>query len=156
MKTCQSCNIPKATSDFYKDSRCQDGFKGKCKECYLKERAAYAKTESAKQKISKRNKSPERREWRKSWSKGPVGRSIQARERKSDAFKARMKRYYLKNKGTDKINARAAIGYDISKGKIPPAKEVQCHKCPKQAEHYHHHLGYSKEHRRHVIPLCAE
>jgi hypothetical protein len=29
-------------------------------------------------------------------------------------------------------------------------------RCGKPAQHYHHHLGYEKKHRLHVIPLCTE
>lgn len=37
---------------------------------------------------------------------------------------------------------------------LPDPKKLKCINCGKKAKDYHHHLGYAKEHRLDVIPVC--
>lgn len=55
-----------------------------------------------------------------------------------------------------KQSAWARIQDLVRSGRILPAKEHKCEKCGSQADHYHHHNGYSREHREDVIPLCLQ
>jgi hypothetical protein len=60
------------------------------------------------------------------------------------------KRYTFQRK------ARWVISNSIKAGIIPPAKNLKCGICGKEAKHYHHHHGYSQEHWFDVIALCIE
>ena len=62
------------------------------------------------------------------------------------------KRYYEHNK--DKHKAKGRIRYAIIKGVILPARYYKCSECKKQAQYYHHHLGYAPEHWFDVVPVC--
>lgn len=42
----------------------------------------------------------------------------------------------------------------VSRGVMPPARDSICTDCPRQAAEYDHYLGYSKEHRYDVQPVC--
>lgn len=54
-----------------------------------------------------------------------------------------------------KRRAGEKVRYLVKKGAIPPAKDLACRQCGKQADHYHHHNGYDDAHLTDVIPLCA-
>lgn len=50
--------------------------------------------------------------------------------------------------------AGSALNYAIRRGKLPKVSTLICTDCGSPACHYHHHLGYEKEHWLDVIPLC--
>lgn len=49
---------------------------------------------------------------------------------------------------------RNAVHHRVENGVMPPASDLACTHCGKQAEQYHHHKGYAFENRLDVIPLC--
>jgi hypothetical protein len=38
---------------------------------------------------------------------------------------------------------------------MPAASTLPCAECGGKANQYHHHLGYEREHREHVLPVCG-
>lgn len=65
------------------------------------------------------------------------------------------KRQY--EKYPEKIQARNSVHHAVRTGKLPNVKTLKCSICKeKQAEHYHHHKGYSYENRLNVIPVCIK
>jgi hypothetical protein len=57
----------------------------------------------------------------------------------------------------DRHSARKAVAYAVQVGKLPPPSTIVCASCQEaQAAQYHHHNGYSEEHRLDVIALCTE
>ena len=60
----------------------------------------------------------------------------------------------FKAKDETKVKAKDHVAWLVRSGKKPPARTLKCRQCGKQAEEYHHHKGYAKEHWEDVIPLC--
>lgn len=54
LKTCSRCGNDKPVSEYYKDSRCEDGLRSVCKQCWSKRQKAYRSTR--KEEISKSGK----------------------------------------------------------------------------------------------------
>ncbi len=54
----------------------------------------------------------------------------------------------------DQKAAHNKISFLVATGKLPSANLFRCRLCEKQAEGYHHHLGYEPEHHADVTPLC--
>ena len=155
-KTCKTCGVIKPIGEFQKSPRMKDGHDNKCKPCRKIVADAYLASDAGKAK-RQANRQKNRTSLLASAAKyrlSDKGKASDARERKTPAYKERMKRYYIAHRGSEEINARSAVGGAIRRGKIPAAKTLLC-ACGKQAQHYHHHQGYSREHRFHVIPVCA-
>jgi hypothetical protein len=57
----------------------------------------------------------------------------------------------------NKYIARVAVSSAVLSKKLPPIKTQKCSVCKKrQAQNYHHHLGYEKDHWLDVIPVCSK
>ena len=54
----------------------------------------------------------------------------------------------------EKVRAHNAITRAVSIGTLPRVSTQICVDCGASAQHYHHHLGYSEEHKSDVVPLC--
>lgn len=52
--------------------------------------------------------------------------------------------------------ASSAVSYEIKKGRMVEVTDLVCCDCGKDAEHYHHHLGYDRNHWLDVVPLCCQ
>lgn len=50
--------------------------------------------------------------------------------------------------------ASEAVRLAIQRGKLAPIETQNCQRCGYKAEHYHHHIGYAKQHWLDVMPLC--
>ena len=57
---------------------------------------------------------------------------------------------------TSHVAARAAVRWAVQLGRIPRASDLVCTDCGGPARHYDHHLGYAKEHRLDVQPVCTK
>lgn len=142
-KRCCTCKTDRPTTDFWKQTRSRDGLQSTCKACTL----ARQKTPVGMERI--------RRAARK-YVRSPRGRAKQRAYAKTDKAKAWLRRYRFANLyRTDKHRAQCYIGAMVRYGKMPSARTLTCIRCGKQAEHYHHHLGHSREHRLDVVPVCA-
>ncbi len=130
MKVCTRCKEYKPLSDYYKDSRCRDGCRSECKSCVIKITKEYSQTERGRESHRKGSYTYER----------------------SEKGKAVKKRQYLRYPEARK--ARSVVNELVRNGIMPPAKSLQCNYCQKQAQQYHHHLGYAPEHWLDVVPAC--
>lgn len=58
------------------------------------------------------------------------------------------------NKYPEKYKAHTDVGNAVRLGKLPKVSTQVCTVCGNQAQEWHHHNGYSKEHRLDVIAVC--
>lgn len=150
-KVCRKCFKRKLIIRFQKDKRARDGYVSPCTACNNERNRKWSHTQRGRE--SKRNALKKYRhtqwgrkktsEWRKEWFKTKKGK----------AFKKRLHQRY-KALNPEKFRARAVINKAIVKKRIPAPSSLSCKKCHNQAEHYHHHMGYSKQYWLDVIPLC--
>jgi len=155
MKICTKCQEEKPLDRFYVRYGVRGmTYKNPCKDCLLaKGKEWLAKNPDYKKQWLKRNPdkrwnydhSPNANESRKRYQKSPEGKA-----KRYAAFTAR---YHIPETNM-KHNARAAVRRAIKKGILPLVSSLTCSNCSNQAEHYHHYLGYDKENRLNVIPVC--
>lgn len=81
------------------------------------------------------------------------GKIVHKRHRQTKKYKARRKRYLIRY--PEYKTARNAVSNAIIAGKLSRPNIFQC-PCGKQAEQYHHHLGYAPEHWLDVTPVCCK
>ena len=128
-------------SDTIKTKRC-----AKCKE--IKESCDFHKNKSRHNGLSDYCKN-----CTKQYNQSIRGKQAQRRYFQTTKGKQRYKRYGKNN--PEKTKARYKVNYAIKSGKLLPARHYWC-ACGKQAEQYHHHLGYEPEHQFDVIPVCRK
>ena len=129
---CTSCKVPKPITDFYA-SKHKIGHTYYCKECFKQTTRDYGRTNYPLISVRKSlySKRPEvvrrRNEWHSKYKKKP---NVAKKRAANDAIK-----------------------WAVRTGKIQ--RHAQCQLCEEKTKtHAHHHLGYAKEHRLHVIWLC--
>jgi hypothetical protein len=76
-----------------------------------------------------------------------------ARRRKAGKHRAAKKKYLRSEQGRKTSAAHNAVHRAVRAGTMPVVTTLVC-PCGKAATEYHHHLGYDREHRLHVVPLC--
>lgn len=135
-KLCPKCKRTLPVSGFHRNAAQRDGV-----ECYCRECASQRKRESRQRR---RESDPE---WYEST------RKAKAEYIQTPAGKASRKRWKINNK--EKCNAQHAVYYAVQTGKLPNLAALKCEICGGKPLHYHHYMGYDKEHRLDVQPLCC-
>ena len=95
------------------------------------------------------------REWRREYAR-------KYRESHKERLNAAAARYARKHRGTEAYKlfemksgpARKAVRQAIINWFLRPLRNCKC-ECGRQAQQYHHHKGYAKEHWTDVVPVCA-
>jgi len=141
-KTCPKCKENLLVTEFTKRSAPRTGLRGWCKGCEYKNTKQYRQTTNGKSAIKKYNQSEKGKQNRTLWMQTEKGKQYV-----SINNKIHRRRYPQKRK------AARLVGYAIYIGKLIPQAECRC-KCGKQAEHYHHYLGYAPENWLDVVPVC--
>jgi len=85
--------------------------------------------------------------------KASTKRYSQTKKGKKARKKAIQRHYILY---PERHKAKWTIGNAIQKGRLVPAKTLQCYYCGVQAEQWHHWHGYEPEHLLDVIPVCRK
>ncbi len=144
-KRCCACKSIKPVADFSKNRSVKDGLCRCCKLCKkASDKFSYQKHKSARNAANKRYRKTER-------GKAANKRYDQSEKGRATHLKAQ-RRYWDSRPNYRK--ATSAVSHAIRDGKLPPANSLQCHYCPKQAEQYHHILGYEPKHALDVEPVC--
>ncbi len=144
-KQCCICKQIKPLPEFYKNIRRKDGYQTYCKICDREYKRKYVNTPKAKERIKKYNQSE--------LGKEIVLKAAQ-KYRKVHRMKLREKTKINYHKNPEKGHAKYKVFKAIEKGILKPATDFKCVCCEKQANKYHHHLGYAQEHCLSVQPVC--
>jgi len=128
---CYKCKVVKPLSEFSADNTTPSKHKYRCKTCDKAHRETYRNTEH--------------------------GRLTECRYRHSRRGRQVDRRAQIKQNLVypHKRIARNALHHEVRMGRMPSPSSLQC-KCGKMAAEYHHHNGYSYEHRLDVIPVCTQ
>ena len=155
-KRCSNTKIEKPLTEFYKDRSRADGHQCPCKICQNEVFQHYRKTPQRKLAVKRYTESPNGKITRSNYSKSPQSKAYHQRYRNTDECRAtqRIAQRNYRRKYRDRAKATRVLRYQIEKGLIPPASNFLCLRCERQAQDYHHHLGYAPEHRLDVVPLC--
>ena len=141
-KRCNKCKEIKALSEFHRDNQAKQGRRPECKLCAQVYGQSYNKTDSAKASVL-RYRNTEK-------GKLTILKYFHSDARKITSRAANNKYYYSH---PQKTKAKSAVNYAVKIGEMPHLNNLLCF-CGKQAQHYHHHKGYAKQHWLDVIPVC--
>ena len=166
MKPCSKCKETKPFSEFYKKRSHKDGLASCCKSCKNACDKAWQQTEKGRATKAKYRETPKDRayqaEYKKEYQQSERGQAIIAKYVK--AYINTPKGKAVRNKATtrfkahhpNQIKASSVVNSEIRAGRLDRPDTLQCHYCPKQAEQYHHYLGYEPEFWLDVVPACLE
>ena len=141
-KRCPKCKQAKPVSEFNKNRTTKDGLQYHCIDCRKIIGNCYNQSEKGR---------TTRRAYQRS-DKYKVGHYRRQKNfRKTPKAKTIRKRY--ETAYPNRVKARNAVMYGIQTRKLPQPDSLNC-PCGKQAQEYHHHKGYAREHWLDVIPLC--
>ena len=145
MKQCPRCK--EFSDNFNKNKSKPDGLQNYCRVCQAESSRKYNHSDKGKTRIVRYKSAEEFKSKNKVWQKkySQTGNGILSNRKK-------VIKYQVDNPAVKK--AHDAIYYARKIGKIPSPEALQCLECGNQAKEYHHHLGYAKENRLNVIPLC--
>lgn len=145
MKPCSKCKQNKQLSEFHKNRSKNDGFQDYCKSCDKIRLREYLKTAKGKAANLKAVKNYQET------VKGKV-----AHRRYKQSRKGRAAQKLFREHHQNYIKAIRSINSAVIAGKLSRPDTLQCHYCPNQAQEYHHHKGYEKEHWLDVLPACRK
>ncbi|MEE9354787.1 MAG: hypothetical protein V3U75_04280 [Methylococcaceae bacterium] len=145
-KRCFDCKKNKPLTEYHKNCATKDGYQDDCKCCRNKRSEDYRKTTEGKiynrKYMRKYNKTEKRKTYFRNY-------------RTSENYKTSQKNSHEKSilKTPERFKARSIVSNAVATGKLASAKTLTC-SCGEQAEQYHHHKGYAKEHWLDVIAVC--
>lgn len=163
---CSTCKEFKTKDNFYKVPQYKGrGYAYKCKPCMIAFTGKMQKKnkdkikENHQKRIEKIRSNPEtynihlekvRSHYRNRIENDPnfakQRREYQRRKRQSGEG-------YPTNKRI--VYAHSLVQYAVRQGKLPHPTTLTCAHCSNQAQEYHHHNGYEKEHLLDVEALCV-
>ena len=160
-KQCSTCKRIKPTSEFHKDRFRKDGYHNDCKNC----RKHYSQSEKGRE--SGRRIAHKYRQTEKGKNVHREG-AKRYRLRHPQKIKLYQKQYRQTEKGKiakqrgnklfqlrypNRVKAQNAVNRAVMAGQMPSVNTFKC-SCGKQAEQYHHYLGYEPEHWFDVLAVC--
>lgn len=149
-KRCTKCKAEKLLSEFCKDKSRLGGHNCYCKSCCSKLAAEYQKGKG--REISSARSRRYRQTERGARLYKASNKAYRNRDKGREYCRKSAKKY--RTRWPQKAKARNAVSSEVRAGRIPPAKTLPCKQCDANAELYHHHKGYEKNHWLDVIPLC--
>lgn len=168
MKKCSQCKESKLIEDFYRDRSTYDGLSVRCRPCARAHSSATVKQRRARGVKHPRSAEPKVCSNCKylcdasmfgTDTSRPDGLNVTCKQCRAAQRAGRPSEYYRMRKykisHPDQRRARNAISKAVARKLIKRAQEHGCFICKRQADHYHHHLGYTWEYRYHVIPVCV-
>ena len=159
-KICSKCKQIKPLSEFYETTKNKDGYRNKCKICYLQSTKEYRQTDNGRLAEKRYKKSPKGKKVARNahhkWyykNNGQTRRKIYSQSIEGKRIRQRIIAKY-NQQHPEKVEARKAIKYAIRHGNLNPPTDFICNQCPAQAKEWHHYLDYAPEHFLDVIPVC--
>ena len=168
-KKCTKCKEPKPLSEFHPRCDRPCGYQSQCKECrkvyrksvaHQRAQSKYKQSEKGKQHRRKHQKSAKYKEWLSKYRKTIehveyVQRYLRSVDGK--ASRRRTARNYRKNH-PERAHAHDAVKCAVKAGKLLSPRKFICIYCfsdkPAMATEYHHWIGYQKQDRLSVVPVC--
>lgn len=133
LKKCPKCESIHPLDNFYKNAAQEDGLDNYCKTC-------------RGMAVRKYNRTPKARRMH-------VAAQLKWREKNQEEYRERMRQYHRNNQR--KNRARSAVSQAVANGDLPHISTHDCIECGNEADHYHHHNGYGREHWLDVVPVCT-
>jgi len=140
-KRCSKCKKRKPFTDFDKNSPVRDGFSNHCKDCKSKHNRRWRGSNKTHMKSILKAWRSNHPKYNKIW-----------RQSHPDKIAAGKRKYIIKF--PEKSRARNSVQRAVRKGELPRVSSLSCIRCGCQAQEYHHHKGYAKEHQLDVVPVC--
>lgn len=155
-KRCSHCKIVKQIEEFHKDRAAPSGLTYSCKACQVVSHKKYSRTVKGQAAQKRGQRSARALAWRSEFSGSARERAYKKRWRKTPLGKraCQLSKESERTKYPERQKARDVITMAVRTGHLPRAGTLLCNTCDKPAKEYHHHLGYAREHRLNVIPLC--
>lgn len=158
MKTCSKCLAEKELTEFHRNPDGADGYASRCKDCFRVWRKTYLSSDVGKAVkaayLASDSGVAAIRKGRRKYDKTEKGKASRLRYATSENRKRDTRNDRARH--PDKIRARMLVRQQVKRGRWLPAASLLCAECGHQAAEYHHHNGYSFEHRLDVIPLCSK
>lgn len=163
---CFRCKSKKPAGEFYKNRSNPNGLSTMCKPCLREHQKNYNNLPHVKQRIEKYRQSDHYKNRMKNYR--PRGRVNQRRYEASEKGKITKKQLRTRSESyrqkirefrkqhPERHQANQAVKRAVAKGVLINAKLCKCSKCDSPAREYHHYMGYSKQHRLTVVPLCKK
>lgn len=153
-KQCRKCKITKPADQFYKRAAHKDGLRSYCKQCEIEDVGKYQKTPDGKETQRRYAKSEKGKVRMRKFDRSEKGREKHSRYNRSE--KGRTYSRTARQRNIEKARARDAVNNAVKQGKMLPPKSFICshYRCNKQADEYHHYLGYDPENWLKVKPIC--
>lgn len=144
-KRCSSCKNYLPIKEYNKDRSRIDGLNHYCRKC-------------SKEKDHKYRHSSHGINITHLYIKSDAHKTACKRYRQSEKGKTVMRRAFKKYKAKNPllIQAISKVNNSIKGMKLPKPNTLPCYCCNRQAEQYHHYLGYEPEHWFDVLPVCRK
>ena len=155
-KRCSHCKQVKPLSEFTISRTGKFGRHNQCKICKRITQKRFRQSEKSVVYQKKYSKNIKAKACKKRYAQSEKGKAAQRRYLRSEKGKA--KKVEMVNRWRvahpEHRKAQTAVKRAIEKGILPELDSIRCHYCRAQAQEYHHHKGYAKEHQLDVIPVC--
>lgn len=148
-KRCIKCKEIKPINLFNKDKSTKDNHCYTCKDCAKLRTKIWYKTQNGKQRARERYKIY----YYTKRGRNAFNKALK-KYRNSRKYKIYRQKYCEQNR--HRYKAYKAVARAIKKGILICPKRLHCFYCYDNAQEYHHHKGYAKEHRLDVIPVCIK
>jgi len=155
-KRCTQCGKVKPLTEFYRQASSKDGHKQECKLCSLARVREYGKTDKAREAKRRYRQSRQGQQTEREYRQSQARKDAVYRYRSSARGKKQMRQRCLHVRRNNSLAYKAhySIHNAICRGQFPSPKALGCLCCDKDAQVYHHHMGYAQEHWFDVLPLC--
>ena len=140
-KRCSKCKQVKPTSDFYRNRSRKDGLCHECRQC----KKLYEHSINGKRRRRKYEQSTNGKATHHKYGTSHKGRVVY--QRWAHIHRARY---------PHRERARMTVSLAVKRGTLPRTRDCICTLCGKQAQQYHHYMGYAPDHWLDVIPLCRQ
>ncbi len=168
-KVCNKCKAEQPLVDFVRTKQTLSGYKSYCKACQRATNKTPENREKNRLRMQEVVKTGRHKEWWKRYTKSDKYLANYLRKKRSESGRAYQIKYSRTEKGTkvarehasryskkypEKNRARNAVCNAVRDGRLPKASTQNCYRCGKPANQWHHHNGYSEEHKLDVVPVC--
>jgi hypothetical protein len=165
VKVCFICKQELPLSSYSKNKKSKDGLFSYCKPCARVRQKQWRESNIETRKDYMRQWHKENLEHETAYKRTKYQTDPEYRQKVLDWQKvyrqtaeARKVHYeYKKRRGfaNDETRAHTTVNRAVRRGLLPKASTQVCSVCGGKADHWHHHVGYEREHWLDVVAVCA-